>query len=161
MLVPADPRLRSAPNLPDALLAAMADRIAALPGLDGVRAAAFDATLAGLGNVQGGCERIKNTPLPRQYTLLPRVFIQLFCALLPLAMVSDLGLATPLGSALLGLFFLTLDRMGADLEDPFHDTIHDVPLTAHDPHHRNRPAAFPGRDRPAAAGRAPSDGVLW
>ena len=52
------------------------------------------------------------------------------CFLLPLAMVSSLGWFTPLGSTLVGFIFLALDKIGRDLEDPFDNTIHDIPLTS-------------------------------
>jgi putative membrane protein len=54
----------------------------------------------------------------------------MFCFLLPLTMVSNLGWFTPLGSTLVGFIFLTLDKIGRDLEDPFDNTIHDIPLTS-------------------------------
>jgi putative membrane protein len=125
-------RLRGASNVPDALLGEIADLLAALRRgtLDTIQLAAFDGTLAALANMQGGAERLKNTPMPRQYTVFPRVFVQLFCLLLPLAMVADLGWATPLGSTLVGFIFLALDRVGGDLEDPFENRIYDVPLTS-------------------------------
>ena len=126
-------RLRGSSNVPDALLAEIADQLARLRrdgALDSIQLAAFDGTLAALGTMQGGTERIKNTPLPRQYAAFPRVFAQLFCVLLPLAMVRDLGLATPLGSTLVGFIFLALDQVGADLENPFENAIYDVPLTS-------------------------------
>jgi putative membrane protein len=53
-----------------------------------------------------------------------------FCVLLPLGIVHDLGYFTPFGSALLGFMFLALDRIGRDLEDPFEGTVHDVPMQA-------------------------------
>ncbi len=126
-------RLTGSSNVPDAILAEMADRLAVLHRagkLDSVQMAAFDGTLATLGNMQGGTERIKNTPLPRQFTAFPRVFVRAFCLLLPLSMVTDLGLATPLGSTLAGFIFLALDRVGADLENPFENLVYDVPMTA-------------------------------
>jgi putative membrane protein len=45
-------------------------------------------------------------------------------------MVSSLGWFTPLGSTFVGFIFLALDKIGRDLEDPFDNTIHDIPLTS-------------------------------
>ncbi len=126
-------RLQGVVNVPDALLGEIATILSEMHRsgqLDSVQVAALDATLAVLSNVQGGTERIKNTPLPRQYAAFPRVFAEMFCILLPLAIVSDLGLATPLGSTLVGFIFLALDQVGADLENPFSNTIFDVPLSS-------------------------------
>jgi ion channel-forming bestrophin family protein len=91
---------------------------------------ALDANLDDLVDAQGGSERIKNTPMPKQYDYFPHLFVQIYCLLLPLALVSDMGWYTPLGSTLVGFIFLALDKIGRDLEDPFENTIYDVPLTA-------------------------------
>jgi putative membrane protein len=91
---------------------------------------AMNQSLDDLVDAQGGAERIKNTPMPRQYDYLPQLCAQMFCFLLPLTMVSSLGWFTPLGSTLVGFIFLTLDKIGRDLEDPFDNTIHDIPLTS-------------------------------
>ena len=91
---------------------------------------AMNQSLDDLVDAQGGAERIKNTPMPRQYDYLPHLCAQMFCFLLPLAMVSGLGWFTPLGSTGVGFIFLTLDKIGRDLEDPFDNTVHDIPLTA-------------------------------
>ncbi|HEU4636647.1 MAG TPA: bestrophin family ion channel [Edaphobacter sp.] len=91
---------------------------------------AMNQSLDDLVDAQGGAERIKNTPMPRQYDYLPQLFAQMFCFLLPLVMVSSMGWFTPLGSTLVGFIFLSLDKIGRDLEDPFDNTIHDIPLTS-------------------------------
>jgi putative membrane protein len=41
-----------------------------------------------------------------------------------------MGWFTPLGSTLVGFMFLALDKIGRDLENPFENSIYDVPLTA-------------------------------
>lgn len=91
---------------------------------------AMDRNLDDLMDAQGGAERIKNTPIPKQYDYFPMLFVRLYCVLLPSGMVADLGWFTPLGSTVLGFLFLALDKTGRDLENPFENTIHDVPMTA-------------------------------
>jgi ion channel-forming bestrophin family protein len=91
---------------------------------------ALDTSLDDLVDAQGGAERIKNTPMPRQYYYYPQLFVQIYCMLLPLALVATMGWYTPLGSTLVGFIFLALDKIGQDLEDPFDNSIYDVPLTA-------------------------------
>lgn len=126
--------LRDEQNVPSALLAWMAIRLRRL--LDGsrpddvFRLTALDATLGELTNLLGGCERIKNTPIPRQYDLLIRVMVRAYLLLLPFGLVQDLGLATPLVTAVLGAIFLGLDMVGRSVECPFEDGIHDTPMTA-------------------------------
>ena len=155
--------LRTQGNVPDALLAAIADQLATLlrgHALDSIQTAALSDTLAQLGNMQGGTERIKNTPMPRQYAVFPRWFAQVFCVLLPLAMVPELGLATPLGSSLVGFLFLALDRAGRDLEDPFENTAYGLPLTSISRTVEiNLNSLLGGRTGPEPV--VPVDGVLW
>jgi ion channel-forming bestrophin family protein len=91
---------------------------------------ALDANLDDLVDAQGGVERIKVTPMPKQYDYFPQLFVQIYCVLLPLALVTNMGWFTPLGSTLVGFIFLALDKIGRDLEDPFENTIYDLPLTA-------------------------------
>ena len=91
---------------------------------------ALESNLDDLVDAQGGTERIKNTPMPKQYDYFPQLFVQIYCLLLPLALVINMGWYTPLGSTLVGFIFLALDKIGRDLEDPFDNTIYDVPLTS-------------------------------
>jgi len=124
-------RVRDAANVPLALQTDIADRLgeARAAGLiDSIGMSALNITLSSVMSAQGGLERIKNTPLPRQYSQFPRIFVRVFCLVLPLGLVHDLGYFTPLGSALVGFMFLALDQVGIDLEDPFEGTLHDVPM---------------------------------
>ena len=91
---------------------------------------AIDQNIDDLLDAQGGSERIKNTPMPVQYDYFPQICVYIYCFLLPLAMVSSLGWFTPLGSTLVGFIFMALNRIGRDLEDPFNNEIHDIPLTS-------------------------------
>jgi putative membrane protein len=90
----------------------------------------IESTLVDIANAQGGMERIKNTPLPSQYRFFPSFFAKVFCVILPFAVVQNLGIYTPLGSALVGLMFLMAVQIGTDLRDPFANDIYDVPMTA-------------------------------
>jgi putative membrane protein len=91
---------------------------------------ALDGSLDDLIDAQGGTERIKNTPMPKQYDYFPQLFVQMYCVMLPLALVMTMGWYTPLGSTLVGFIFLALDKIGRDLEYPFDNTIYDVPMTS-------------------------------
>jgi putative membrane protein len=88
-------------------------------------------------NLQGGCERIKNTPFPRQYAFSSLVFVWLFIALLPLGLLAEfekLGhghywLTVPF-SVLVSWVFITIELVGHISEDPFENRMNDVPMTA-------------------------------
>ncbi len=126
--------MRGEQNVPAAVLAWTATRLRRV--LDGRRAddtfrlVAFDRTLTELTNLLGGCERIKNTPVPRPYDWLPNVMVRLYLLILPLGMVVDLGLLTPVVTAVIGLLFLGLDAVGRAVETPFEGEANDTPMTA-------------------------------
>lgn len=126
-------QLRGQKNVPFAIQQRMAEllNVAYQRGwVDTIRWQAMDRTLTELANAQGGAERIKNTPMPKQYDFFPRVFVTVYILLLPFGLVANLQLLTPIGSALVGFIFLALDAIGRDLEAPFENLIHDVPLTS-------------------------------
>lgn len=125
--------LRSQQNVPVAILQRMSTMVRESLNrgwIDALQWRAIDQNMDDLTDAQGGAERIKNTRMPRQYDYFPQLFVHMYCLLLPLAMVSSLGWFTPLGSTLVGFIFLALDKIGRDLEDPFENTIYDIPLTS-------------------------------
>jgi putative membrane protein len=86
--------------------------------------------------LQGKCERIKNTPFPRQYAYFATVFTWIFVVLLPFGIVGELSsrgdlmiwLSVPM-SVVLSWIFVTMDTVGDTSEDPFENFINDVPMT--------------------------------
>jgi len=126
-------RLKTQKNIPLAIQQNMASVLgdAYQRGwIDNMRWVSLDRTLSTLMDCQGASERIKNTPLPRQYDLFIRRFVNIYCLLLPLGMVASLELFTPIGSTVVGFIFLALDQIGRNLEDPFENLPHDISLTA-------------------------------
>ncbi|NVN10244.1 bestrophin family protein [Nguyenibacter vanlangensis] len=96
--------------------------------IDGAVHGQIDRILSDLANAQGGLERIRNTPLAIQFSLIPRLVTNVFCVVLPLSMVQTLGWITPLGSSLVGLLFVALDKIGNDLQNPFVRSPHALPM---------------------------------
>ncbi len=94
------------------------------------------ATIKDLYAEQGRCERIKNTPLPRQYAYFSKVFVWIFVLLLPLALIPEFAKmgyymvvwVVPL-STLISWVFITMEVVGDSSEDPFENFINDVPMT--------------------------------
>ncbi|NHO31061.1 bestrophin family protein [Acetobacter fallax] len=99
-------------------------------GIDGALHGQIDRMLSDLANAQGGLERIRKTPLPIQYSVVPRALANLFCIVLPISTVQTLGWVTPLGSSLVGLLFIVLDKTGADLQEPFSNSPHALPMAS-------------------------------
>ncbi|MFN8612027.1 MAG: bestrophin family ion channel [Vulcanimicrobiota bacterium] len=124
---------RSQKNVPLAILHKLAT------GLAGARARgwihdlhlpAADNILSELTNIQGGCERIKNTPVPYAYGILSHRVVAAFCLCLPLGIVDDVKGYTPLVTAFVSYAFFSLDSLGAEIEEPFGTDPHDLPLSA-------------------------------
>lgn len=88
-------------------------------------------------NLQGKCERIKNTPFPRQYAYFSGIFTWIFVLLLPFGMVGEFAkmghstvwLTIPF-CILISWVFSTMESVGDTSEDPFEGFINDVPMTA-------------------------------
>lgn len=98
--------------------------------MDSIQMTSIDNTLSDLTDLLGGCERIKNTPLPRQYDVVPQLTISLYAILLPFGLVSTLHWWTPVISSLITFLFIAIDSIGRNIEDPFDNTVHDTPMTA-------------------------------
>lgn len=156
-------RVRGAVNVPTALQAEQGRLLAeaARAGeLDSIRLTAFDRTLSDLANVQGGLERIKNTPLPRHFDHVPKALLSVYCLLLPVGLVSSLGAVTPIGSTVIGFAFYVLDQIGRDLENPMDGRVHDVSMSAITRTIEIDLSQMIG-ERDVERPLAPVDGVLW
>lgn len=131
-------RIETAENQPTILLQLQGDQLKY-----GVRAelvGAFDPismepALAVLQSAQGSCERIKDTPMPRQYDFFTRLVLWIFLALLPASLAEAFAVGpgswalVPV-SVLVGLVYATVNRAAQVIEDPFENKLQDVPMTA-------------------------------
>lgn len=96
--------------------------------------------------LQGKCERIKNTPFPRQYAEFSRWFTRAFVFLMPFGLLDVFGTridaATTSAQTLLPVVpmfvaaslitwvFTTMEGIGDASEDPFERSMNDVPMNA-------------------------------
>lgn len=96
--------------------------------LDSIRLARLESTLVDISNCQGGMERIANTPLPYPYVYFPRLFITVFCLIVPVGLVDSLEWFTPLASTVVGFMLLAIERIGTDLQSPFRVSEHQIQM---------------------------------
>jgi ion channel-forming bestrophin family protein len=95
----------------------------------------LDNTLTELSNLQGAAERIKNTPLPRQYNFFNLLFMHVFVFLLPFSLLETFEkaqqpmLLIPF-TVIVGFVFYVVEGVGRRNEDPFENKITDTPMTA-------------------------------
>lgn len=90
----------------------------------------LDASLVALADIQGGCERIKSTPIPFPYTVLIHRIVAVYCLAMPFGLVDTIGIWTPLVVVFVAYTFLSLDALGDEIEDPFGTDPSDLPLDA-------------------------------
>ncbi|MCB9602344.1 MAG: hypothetical protein H6724_11670 [Sandaracinus sp.] len=97
--------------------------------LDALRLQSFDQTFAELLGVQGGCERIKKTPMPRGYAFIAERLVMFFALLLPFSLAETLSWAIVPINLLICLGFQLISEAGRVLEDPFTMFWNGLPLS--------------------------------
>lgn len=125
--------LQNQQNIPNAILQKQARRLQEINEtgyIEDFRHMQIDTRLSTLCDTLGGCERIKNTVFPRQYSYYTSVFVWVFLLLLPFSMVNELGYLTIPATFIIAFIFFVLARVGNNIENPFENTINDVPVTA-------------------------------
>ena len=95
-----------------------------------LRVQSLDETLRALINIQGGCERIKKTPMPPLYGLLANRLVAFYAIMFPLAVVEALGWWTVPINLLVCTAFSLIAEAGRVLEDPFTMFVNGLPLSA-------------------------------
>jgi putative membrane protein len=125
----------------------------------------MEGQLLALANYQGSCERIKNTPLLRQYHYFTVLFLYAFMLLLPFTLIGDfnkLGIVEwmiPV-SVLISFVFGTIAKVGEINEDPFENRLTDVPITTIcNTIERDLKEMLGDKNLPQKL--EPIDGVLW
>ncbi|HSN97233.1 MAG TPA: bestrophin family ion channel [Candidatus Nanopelagicales bacterium] len=89
----------------------------------------LEQSLVSLTDIQGGCERIKSTPIPLSYTTLIHQVVALYCLALPFGIVKSVGLFTPVVVGIVAYAFYGLDAIGDEIENPFGLDPNDLPLS--------------------------------
>lgn len=98
--------------------------------IDERRLQQLDESVRHLLDIQGGCERIKKTPLPRGYGFIAETLIRYYSYILPFALVEELHwVAIPI-SVLVCTSFMLINEAGRVLEDPFSLFWNGLPLMA-------------------------------
>lgn len=88
----------------------------------------LDTQLTGFLDVCGGCERIKNTPIPYSYSSFIKKFIILYVIALPIAYVINLGLFMIPLTVFVYYVLMSLELIAEEIEDPFNNDENDIPM---------------------------------
>lgn len=90
----------------------------------------LDTQLSGFLDVCGGCERIKNTPIPYSYSSFIKKFIVFYVMALPVANVVNLGgFMIPI-TMFVYYVLMSLELIAEEIEDPFNNDENDIPMEA-------------------------------
>jgi putative membrane protein len=118
-------------NPPNALLQAMSERLRwawRQQWVADYHLVSLDKSLEEMTSIQGGCERIGNTPVPFSYNFLIHRITAFYCLLLPFGIYDQVGFMTPVVSFMIAYAFFGLDAIGDEVEDPFGLEPNDLPL---------------------------------
>lgn len=93
---------------------------------------------------QGLCESLKNTPYPRQYSIINTIFVSMFCFLLPYGLLQEfdqlnaavtgwmkghmIWLLIPF-CVIISWMYTSLEQVGESTEYPFEGSANDVPIS--------------------------------
>ncbi len=128
--------LRRFANKPQQLIHRQGERLARLLGADTsqqVLLSHMDSTLNSLYDVQGGCERLKNTSFPDEVRFISRSLVLAIALAVPIAFLSADRNITPfeiVAVLVIVLAFLVVEQIGAALKNPFENLPNDTPMTA-------------------------------
>lgn len=100
---------------------------------ESVLLAQLDATMNRLLDIQGGCERIKNTPFPDEVRFISRAMVWLSAVAIPIAFLStnsQIHVLEVIAVVVISLSFMVVEQLGAALKNPFESMDNDTPMTA-------------------------------
>ncbi|MBL7859672.1 MAG: bestrophin family protein [Cyclobacteriaceae bacterium] len=86
-----------------------------------------DKELKEFSDILGACERIKNTPIPYNYSMYIKQFIFIYLITLPMAFVTTSGYLTVPIVMLVTFVLLSVELIAEEIEDPFGRDINDLP----------------------------------
>jgi putative membrane protein len=92
----------------------------------------LDNSLNLLNDIQGGCERIKRSSFPDRFNFHTRIFVWLLAILIPFCLIENdlFDVIAMITETLLAFLFVTIERLGTELRDPFENRINDTPMSA-------------------------------
>ena len=109
-------------NPPTAVAAAMTEWIARhyrLGQVDSQLVRHMEDQLSKLVDAQGGCEKIRKTPLPFAYVVMIKQLILVYLATLPIVVCDHCGWWTPVLVAVVALGLFGMEEVSVEIEDPF------------------------------------------
>jgi len=80
-----------------------------------------------LSEILGGCERIRNTPIPYSYSMFIKKFIFTYTLTLPFAFMTDFHYITVPIVLMIFFILVSVELVAEEIEDPFGNDENDLP----------------------------------
>ncbi len=87
----------------------------------------IDKELKQLSEIVGGCERIRNTPIPYSYSMFIKKFIFTYTITLPFAFMTDFHYVTVPIVLMIFFILVSIELVAEEIEDPFGNDENDLP----------------------------------
>ena len=87
----------------------------------------LDTNLKTFADINGACERIKNTPIPYSYSLFLKKFVFIYVTTMPLAFVASFKYWSVLITTLVFYVLVSMEILAEEIEDPFGIDANDLP----------------------------------
>ncbi len=124
-------QIKKAKHVPNFILSLLYERTNQLYKekiISGDQMLLIDKELKEFTDVLGGCERIKNTPIPYSYTMFIKKFIFIYLITLPFAFVTTSGYYTIPIVLIITYVLLSVELIAEEIEDPFGGDVNDLPM---------------------------------
>ena len=119
-------------HIPNALIDMMYKRVNQLLEEGKIGAEQFfmiDKELKSFSDILGGCERIRNTPIPYSYSMFIKKFIFTYTITLPFAFITEFHYVTIPIVLMVFFILVSVELVAEEIEDPFGNDTNDLPTT--------------------------------
>lgn len=129
-------QIKSTDNIPRELLLNQAEDLAKVFGTSTAETlllTQLDTTLSTITDVQGSCERIKNTAFPDMVSYISKLFVWGMALLMPAVFLEpdeNIYFVEMLAVLLIGLAFIIVHQLAVSLMNPFDNNKNDTPMSA-------------------------------
>jgi putative membrane protein len=89
----------------------------------------LDKEMKEFSDILGGCERIKNTPIPYSYSMFIKKFIFTYTVTLPLAFISEFHYITIPIVIFVFFILVSVELIAEEIEEPFGGDTNDLPTS--------------------------------
>lgn len=125
-------RLKGKEHISNALLMMMYERVNELTekgAFNREQLFLMDKELKEFSDILGGCERIRNTPIPYSYSMFIKKFIFTFTITLPFAFITEFHYFTIPIVLMVFFILVSVELVAEEIEDPFGNDVNDLPTT--------------------------------